>query len=304
MMHKEKEVVLITGANGLVARSLAQNLHEKYEVRFLTRKPVSRNEFHWNVEKGEMDACALKGVTHIIHLAGAGVGDKRWSKKRKEEILASRVNSTRLLLETLKREGISIVSFIAASAVGYYGTIPSEGGVDESSSPGANFLSHVCLEWERASLDYSGLGLFQKHIILRLGVVLSRQGGALPKMLTPIKYHLGAILGWGSQFMPWIHIADLCAVIAAAVEGRLKSGTYNAVAPEHVSNEEFTRLLAAVYGKRIFLPPIPGWFVKLLYGEASLLLLEGVPVSSQKLRDAGYSFQFPELRAALLDLKA
>ncbi len=302
-MDIEKEIILITGANGLVAKELANFIGEKYEIRFLTRKKVSPDDFLWDIENNYIDIRALQNVKHIVHLAGAGIADKRWSKKRKEEIFTSRINSTKLLLETLKAEKIKIKSFISASAVGYYGNISSDKILNENSPRGNDFISYVCEKWEKTSDDFSDLDIFQKRIILRFGVIFSKKGGALQKMLAPIKLNAGAILGNGKQFIPWIHIKDLCAIINFAIEGNLKSGIYNAVAPEHVTNKEITKLIAFIYQKNLILPNIPSWLLKGLFGEATSLLLEGSRISAQKLIDSGYSFQFPKVEAALLDLK-
>ncbi len=298
-----KEIVLITGANGLVAKALADCLSEKYEVRFLTRKKVKNNDFVWDINKGYIDEKALQGVNHIVHLAGAGIADKRWTDKRKKEIFDSRITSTKLLLNTLKNKNIKITSFISASAIGYYGTVSSNAIFDESSPKGDDFLSDVCYEWEQVSKDFSDTCIFQKRIILRFGIILAKEGGALQKMLEPIKRNVGAVLGKGNQFMPWIHIDDLCDIITFAIGGELEDGVYNTVAPEHVANKDFTRLLASIYHKKIWLPNVPSWVIRLLFGKSSILLLEGTRVSSEKLMKSGYHFKFPTLKSALLDLK-
>ncbi len=302
-MSKEKEIILITGANGLVAKSLKNHLQEKYEVRFLSRKKVNNNDFIWNIKKNYIDEKALVNVKHIINLAGAGIANKRWSEKRKKEIFDSRINSTKLLLNTIKEKNIKVKSFISASAIGYYGATTSDAIFDESSPNGKDFLSFVCSEWEKASKNFSNSNIFEKRIILRLGVVLSNNGGALKKMIKPIKLNIGAVLGKGNQFMPWIHIDDLCSIISFAIEGKLKNEIYNAVAPEHTTNKDITHLLASLYGKKILFPNIPGWFIKILFGGASVLLLKGTRVSSEKLISEGYSFKFPTLKSALLNLK-
>ncbi len=298
-----KEIVLITGANGLVAKRLQIHLQKEYEVRFLTRKKVNKNDFIWDISKKKIDKNALIGVKHIVHLAGAGVADKRWTKKRKKEILESRVNSTILLLNALKENNIKVENFISASAIGYYGTKTSSDIFDENSPKGNDFLSDVCADWERSSYDFLESGVYQRRIILRLGVVLAKNGGALQKMIKPIKLNIGAVLGSGKQFMPWVHIDDLCGIIDFAIKGKLESTVYNVVAPEHITNKIITKQLAEVYNKKLFLPNIPSWVLKMLFGQSSVLLLEGTKVSSEKITKAGYSFQFPTLKSALLNLK-
>ncbi len=302
-MNQEKETVLITGANGLVAKALSQYLTPQYEVRFLTRKKTKPNEFVWDINKAYIEEGALDKVNHIVHLSGAGIADKRWTKKRKKAIFNSRVHSTKLLLETLKAKNIKVNTFISASAIGYYGAITGDDIFKESSPKGNDFLSFVCSEWEQTSADFAQSEVFEKRVILRLGVVLSKYGGALPKMLQPILWNIGAVLGSGHQFMPWIHIDDLCSVITYAIEGKLKSDTYNATAPQHTTNKEITELLASVHQKKIRLPNIPTWVIKVVFGGASILLLKGSRVSSEKLIQSGYSFKFPNLKDALINLK-
>lgn len=302
-MNKEKEVVLITGANGLVAKKLAEMLETDFTIKFLTRKPVCENEFEWNIEKQFIDLNAIKNVNHIVHLAGAGIADKRWSKKRKKEIIDSRVKSSDLIFKSLLANNSKITSFISASAIGYYGTINSEKTFDESSPKGNDFLSSVCFKWEQVLQKYAKHDVCKKNIILRIGVVLSNKGGALTKIIKPIRLNFGAVLGSGNQYMPWIHINDLCNLIKFAIEQKNINGIYNATAPEHTTNKKITQLLALIYKKRIWLPNIPNWFVKLIFGESSILLLNGSKVSSKKIIDSGFVFKFPKLKSALLNLK-
>ncbi len=302
-MSQKKETVLITGANGLVARRLKDVLQDAYAVRFLTRKVSAPNTFEWDVKSGKVDLKAFENVDYIIHLAGAGIADKRWTKQRKQEILESRVDTLSLILKTLKEHRIKIKALISASAIGYYGAVSSDVIFNESSPSGNDFLSFVCKKWEHIALQFSNQSVSDRSVIFRFGVVLSNRGGAFPKMLTPIKLNVGAALGNGQQYMPWIHIEDLCNLIKYSLEKTSMNGIYNAVAPEHINNQEFTKQVASAYRKKIYLPNIPEFVVKLMFGRASVLLLKGSRVSAQKVLDTGFLFKYPKLLSALSNLK-
>lgn len=298
----KKEVVLISGARGLVAKSLTNTLSENYEIRLLTRKKANANEFEWNLEKQQIDVKALENVDHIIHLAGAGIVDKRWTKKRKLEIKDSRVATAQLILEALIKSNIKITSFISASAVGYYGTNTSDKVFTENDKVGNDFLSSVCYEWEQAAAKFTEMNVSDRTVILRMGMVLSKEGGALKKMIKPIKYGVGACLGKGNQYMPWIHIIDLCHAIKFIVRKRSVNGVFNIIAPHHVTNTEFIKILAQTMNKPLFLPNIPSWLVRIFFGEIAVLLLKGSRVSAKKIEDLGFNFEFSNLKSALSNL--
>lgn len=297
-----KEVVLITGANGMVAKNLPKVLQDDFQIRFLTRKKTNENEYEWDVENNEIDIDVFKNVSHIIHLAGSGIADKRWTRKRKDIILSSRIDSAKLILKTLKNHQIKITSFVSASAIGYYGTETSRTIYEENMRKGKDFLSDVCYEWENVAEQFGCENVSKRIIIFRIGIVLSKSGGALKKMMLPIKYYMGAVLGKGNQYMPWIHVDDLSYMIKYALKNRELQGIYNAVSPEHITNKEFTLTLAKKMRRPIFFPSIPSFIIKLIFGHSSILLLEGSRVSSKKIGKKGFKFKYHNLKNALQNL--
>jgi uncharacterized protein (TIGR01777 family) len=296
-----KEVILITGANGMVAKHLSNHL-ENYELKFLTRRKRKKNEYEWNVKTGYIDKNALQNVNHIIHLAGAGIADKKWNKTRKKSIYSSRVKSAELILNTLIENKIKITSFISASAIGYYGTETLKNIFVESSKKGSDFLSDVCYDWEHIAFNFKKKNISNRTVILRFGIILDKNDGALKKMKTPMKYYLGAILGKGDQYMPWIHIKDLVSMIKFVLINSELKGIYNAVSPEHITNKEFTLTLAKHMKRLILLPNIPSFIIKLMFGDSSILLLKGSRVSSEKIIKKGFKFKYNNLKYALQNL--
>ena len=298
----KKEVILITGANGMVAKNLSSLLSDAYHLRFLTRKKVKNNDYLWDLKTGYIDAEVFKNIDHIIHLAGAGIVEKRWTKSRKKTILSSRVNTARLILHYLQKYQINITSFISASAIGYYGTQTTDIVYTEKSKRGTDFLSDICFEWEKVAKQFKASKVSEREVIFRVGIILSKNGGVLKKMIPPVKLSLGSLLSSGNQYMPWIHIDDLCSMIKYSIENCKISGTFNAVSPEHITNKDFTIALAKYYNKSIFLPNIPSWIIKLMFGESSILLLKGSRVSSKKIMDKGFKFKHLNLKNALQTL--
>lgn len=294
-----KETVLITGGKGMVAKHLSKLLEKDYEIRFLTRNPKNQNDYEWNIETGFIDAKALKDANHIIHLAGAGIADKPWSKKRKELIYSSRIKSAELIKTTLENNGIKINTFISASAIGFYGTETTETIFTEEIPNGNDFLSNVCFEWENAAKSFEINNLANRVSIIRIGVVLSNDGGALTKIIQPIKYGLGAALGNGNQWMPWIHITDLSRMFKLILENNTINGVYNGVAPEHITNKELTKKIAKFLSKKIILPNIPAAVVRLIFGKRAMILLEGSRVSCDKIINTGFTYKFNTIDEAL-----
>jgi len=297
-----KEIVLITGANGLIAKELSKRLEKEYTVRFLTRKKQHANEFEWNVNAGTIDGTALENVSHIIHLAGAGVAEKRWTEDRKKEIISSRVGSAGLLLKTLQKKNQKLKSFVSASGINYYGTETTEKIFTEKDGPGHDFLSKVTIVWEQSADEFKNQRVAERVVKLRTGVVLSEKEGALKKMLPTIKAGIGSPLGTGKQYMPWIHIQDICSMYEFALKNSELDGAFNAVAPEHATNKDLTVQAAEVLKKPLFMPNVPAFVLKLLFGELSVAVLEGSRASSGKIQHAGFQFKFPDLKEALKDL--
>lgn len=297
-----KPKVLITGGTGLVGGRLSDLLSQKgYEVSHLSRNPKGNEKyttFRWEVTNKHIDEEALQ-VDHIIHLAGAGVADSRWSKERKQEIYNSRIDSTNLLFEKIKSKNIPLTSFICASAIGYYGLDTGDQLLDEEKSPGHDFLAEVVKDWEKAANQFESLDVEVSKV--RIGVVLAEKGGALPKIMAPIQKYVGAPLGSGQQYMSWIHIEDLCQIFSWILDGEEK-GTFNAVAPNPLTNAAITRAIAKELKKPLILPPVPSFVLKLMLGEMSGIVLGGNNVSSKKLVDLGFKFQFVKATDAISDL--
>lgn len=296
------ETILITGAGGMVAKQLIPLLTEKgYQVKTLsTRKDTG--SFYWNIQTGEIDSKALDDVDHIIHLAGAGIGDKRWTAKRKAEILDSRIKSTNLLYSKIQEENIQLKTFISASAIGYYGTVTTDKIFSEEDSPGKDFIGDVCVKWEQSAEQFEKSEA--RIVKLRIGVVLAGTGGVLFKLKGLIKSGVGAALGSGKQYMPWIHIDDLCGMIIHSIQNEKLKGSYNAVTSQHITNKEFTKAFAASLNKKIWLPNVPGFVLKLRFGKMADILLKGSRVSSEKIEATGFEFRYQSLEEALEDIKA
>lgn len=297
-----KEVVLITGASGMIAKELAKKIGKEYEIRFLTRKKKHDYDYEWDIRKGSMDESALDHVSHIIHLAGANISEKRWTTERKRELISSRVDSAELLRTTLRKKNIKLKSFISASGINFYGTETSEKIYTETDPRGNDFLSEVVVLWEKAADEFKEQNLAERVVKIRTAVVLSEKDGALKKMVPPIQYYIGSPLGSGKQYMPWIHIEDICSIYEFALKNPTTEGAYNAVSPQHATNRDLTEKIAKVLEKPLFMPNVPGFVLKLIFGELATAILEGARASSKKIQDAGFHFQFPDLTEALKDL--
>lgn len=296
------ETILITGGSGTIGMQLSDQLTAiGYSVRHLSRS-VKGNEkyltFKWDLTSNYVDPAALEHVDHIIHLAGENVGDGRWTTARKKRILSSRVDTANLILKSLK--GKRLKSFISASGISYYGSKTTPSIYKESDELGHDFLAEVSVSWENAAARFKSVT--DRVVALRTGVVLSKEGGALSKMATPIKWGIGSPLGSGIQYIPWLHLDDICGMYCKAVQDENVSGVYNAVASEHVTNKGFTKQIAAVLSKRLWAPKVPAFLLRLLFGEMSIIILEGSRIDNQKIKDAGYVFKFDQLTDALKDI--
>ncbi|MBI39492.1 MAG: TIGR01777 family protein [Leptospiraceae bacterium] len=302
------KIAVVTGVSGLVGSALAKLLIESgYQVRGLSRNakklPSSIQGFHWDPDNGELDASCLEGATTLIHLAGENIADGRWTEKRKNEIIDSRTRSCTLLanaVKDLKQRGVSTVeSAILASAIGYYGNRGDE-WLSEDSPPGEGFLSETTLEWERAGDFPDGV----REVRLRIGVVLSREGGALAEMEKPLKLFAGAVPGSGKQYLSWIHFLDLARLIHFCAEKDNVEGIYNAVSPDPRTMDSFMKALGKAVRRPVYLPNVPGFALKLMLGEMSEMILGGSRVSSQKIQDRGFQFKYSDLDLALENLYA
>lgn len=284
--------ILITGGTGLVGKELTALLLEHgYNVAVLSRNLKNDPKvkyFVWDYENDYIDDDAIKFADIIIHLAGENISEKRWSDKQRKKIIDSRVKTTLLLKNALERNNKKLSAFISASAIGYYGTFTSEKIFKEDSEPGSDFLADVVVRWEK-SVD-SLLQFSQRIVKYRIGVVLSKKGGALPKIYNIVKTGLGSALGSGKQYMPWISLKDLTRAFLFSVENEL-NGVYNIVSTEHYTNYDFTKHIATFLSKPFFAPKTPSVALKLLYGEMASLLLEGSRISSEKIISSGFVFK-------------
>lgn len=288
--------IIITGGTGLVGTKLTELLlQNKHEVVILSRNPQNEYEFKWDISKGFIDKNALKNIDYIIHLAGAGIADKRWTDERKKIIIDSRVKTVNLLYEKVKEQNIQLKGFISASGIGYYGAVTSDHIFTETDLVGNDFLGEVCQKWEDAAHQFETLNV--PVTILRTGVVLSKNGGALEKMKTPIVTPLGS----GKQYMPWIHIDDLCRMYVYAIETNT-SGIFNAVAPNHQTSASFSKALAKNIKRPYIGLGVPEFILKMLFGNMANILLKGSRVSAKKIEKNGYSFRFKTLQEALHNL--
>ncbi len=289
--------ILITGGTGLVGKHLSKELKAKgYEVAILSRNPKQENEYKWDISNDYIDEKALKNTSYIIHLAGAGIVEKRWTNKRKKILINSRVDSANLLFKKTKEFNIPLKGFISASGIGYYGGITSNIIFTETDAPKNDFISKICVAWENAAEQFESINI--PVTILRTGVVLSKKGGALKKMNTPLFL---SILGTGKQFMPWIHIEDLSNLFIKAIEDNNFKGIFNTVAPNEDTNSSFTKALAKVLKKLVLPIHAPSFVLKLILGELAIILLKGSRVSSKKITKQ-YQFKFNNLTDALKDI--
>lgn len=301
--------VLITGGTGLVGTALTKALLKKgYKVIILTRNSSKKlpaqgiNYANWNVEKQYIDIKALQQADHIVHLAGAGVVEKSWTDKYKKEIVASRTESSQLIIDTLKNNSNSVQSVISMSAIGWYG--PDKEPVipfSESDPADGHFLGETCRLWEESIEPVAALG--KRLVKLRTGIVLSNEGGALAEFKKPIRFGTAAILADGKQIVSWIHIDDLCRLIIYAIENENLRGSYNAVAPEPVSNKTLTLTLAKIMKGKFFIPfHVPAFVLQIMMGQRSTEVLKSATVSCKKILDTGFTFSYKNIEAALKDL--
>lgn len=293
--------VLITGGSGLIGKYLtATLLEEGYKVSHLSRSEKSAGSvrsFVWNPEKRIIDKRAIEGVDFLIHLAGENIGKKRWTLKQKESITKSRSDSARFLHEVIGENGLKLKAFISASATGIYGLETSEKIFIENDTPSADFLGIVCRLWEEAADLFNSSGI--RTVKIRTAVVIEKNDSALSKLMEPSRFGFLVQTGNGRQYMPWIHIKDLCNIYLKAIKDTGMSGAYNAVAPQHVTHRDFMNILAKVTKLPLLPVPIPGIILRSVLGEMSDVILKGSRVSSDKLLNSGFIFLYPALKEAL-----
>ena len=258
----------------------------------------------WDISKQTIDKEAIAKADYIIHLAGAGVADMRWSKKRKQEIVDSRVKSGELLDKTLRENANNVKAVVSISGIGWYGpdpAIPNPDPFTEEDPASDDFLADTCKQWEAAIAPVTKQG--KRLVILRTGIVLSKEGGALKEFEKPLKFGVATILGNGRQVISWIHIDDLTRLFITAIENENINGVYNAVSSNPISNKEFMMKLGTIKRGKFFIPiPVPSFALKIVLGEMSVEVLKSATVSCAKLHYAGFNFLYPGVDEALKDL--
>jgi len=287
----------------MIGKPLTSFLMEAgYEVVHISRTPGDNDlvkTFAWDLANGTIDSAAVKGVDAIVHLAGAGIADAAWTEERKQEIIDSRVKSAALLLNACKKEGVRLKKFISASAIGWYPSTISNDVYGEEQPASDSFLGKTCQAWENAADEFNDVA--DRVVKLRIGLVLARDQGALKQIAQPVRLFVGAGLGTGVQAMSWIHIKDVCRMFQHSIENNL-DGVYNAVGPDTITNEEFMQILADVMERPIMLPNIPEFVIRMMFGQKADLVLKGVKLSSNKILETGFEFDYPTLNSALLHI--
>jgi uncharacterized protein (TIGR01777 family) len=305
-------VVLISGGTGPIGRALTKHLTDKgFEVIILTRKQnqISENRLlsiaNWNIDEQKIDSGAIIKADYIIHLAGAGVMEKRWSEKYKKEIVESRTKSSELLIKGLQENENHVKAIISASAIGWYGRdakpLVHKDGFIETDAADKNFLGETCRLWEESIESVTKLN--KRLVKLRTGIVLSNDGGAFAEFKRSLRFGIAAILGNGKQMISWIHIDDLCRMYTYTIENEDISGSYNAVAPDPVNNTNLILKLAKRLRGYFYIPVhVPQFILKLFLGERSIEILKSATVSNEKIKEKGFTFLYPSIDAALKEL--
>lgn len=305
--------ILITGGTGMIGTRLTEMLADRgYDVIILTRDTTKHHPSpgvsyaNWDIDAQAIDRDAIGKADHIIHLAGAGVADKRWSQARKQEILRSRTESSALIVKALKEYPNKVQSVISSSAIGWYGPDTASSlkeGFTEDAPADTAFLGETCHQWEASIEPVTGLGI--RLVKLRTGIVLSSRGGALVEFRKPVMGGVAAILGNGNQVVSWIHVEDLCSMFLFAVENHSLAGAYNAVAPNPVTNKTLTLTIAQKLRGRFYIPVyVPAFVLKIVLGEMSIEVLKSAHVSARKIQQAGFDFSYPVIDKALDHLLA
>lgn len=291
--------VLITGGTGLIGQALRQALvAEGHRVSILSR---SGGDFTWDVKTGYFQPEALVGVDAVVHLAGAGIAEKRWTVARKKELIGSRVDSSALLIHALTTIPNQVQVVVSASAIGYYGADSGELNCEETSLAGSDFLAECTQAWEKSVAGVEALGI--RLVKFRIGLVLSAKGGIFPVLCRPIRYLVGAVLGSGKQWQSWIHVNDLVGMFLLGLRDESLKGVFNAVSPGAIRHREMTQKIARAMHRPLLMPPVPGFLLRLALGEMACLVLGGNLVSAEKIQKEGkFTFTYTRLEDALKEL--
>jgi uncharacterized protein len=301
--------ILITGGSGMIGTRLSEILLQRgYSVSHLVRKQANAKKqnpsiktYHWDIEKGIIDEKALLEADYVVHLAGAGIADENWSEARKKEIIDSRTKSIDLITNTLKTIPHHIKAFISASGIGFYGADTGDEHISEQHTAGMDFVADCCIQWEAAADKIQELDI--RTVKLRTGIVLSDKGGALPKLTQPVRWGVGAALGTGKQWQSWIHVDDLCELYIKTLTDERMTGFYNAVAPNPVTNYELTKLSAEVLNRPFWMPNVPAFTLKMVFGEMAIIVLGGNYILNKRIQlETDFQYKFTEVKAALADL--
>jgi hypothetical protein len=303
------KTIIIAGGSGLVGTHLARHLLQReYEVVILSRNPERLKAAEpgiryakWDVERKQIDADVFSKAHAVVNLAGAGVVAKPWTEAYRKEIVESRVSSGQTIVQALQSIPNNIETVVSASAIGFYGADQPGHIFTEADIPDENFLGEACRQWEASVDGVEAAG--KRLVVLRIGIVLAPNGGALAEFVKPLRFRVAAVLGNGQQMISWVHIDDLCRMMIFAIENSRLSGVYNAVAPMPVTNAQLTHALAkAMYGKAYIAMPVPSFVLKIMMGERSIEVLKSTTVSSAKLAAAGFPFRYPGVDSAMQNL--
>lgn len=299
-----KKNVLITGGTGFIGKYLTRLLIANgYSVSIFSRSLKQNADdisyFRWDIANHFIEEEAILKADYIIHLAGEGIADQRWTAKRKEAIVQSREKSIQLIYDVLKKHNKKLDAFVSASGVGIYGAVNGSEICTENTLAVNDFLGSTCQKWEAAADTIASLGI--RTVKIRTGLVLGKDEGFLKKLIPIFKMKLGAALGSGKQYMPWIHIDDLCSIYLEAIKNDEMTGAYNAAINDNTNNEIFSKTLAKIYGYSLWLPNVPAFLIQMVLGEMALIVLKGRRVSSDKIEKTGFQFRFNTLELALED---
>jgi len=296
--------VLLTGGTGFIGKHLTDVLIEAgFSVSILSRSDKEDTPrvtyYKWDPKKNYIDKNAILNADYIIHLAGEGIVEKRWTKRRKRAIVESRVSPVEMIYSILEKNNKKLDAFVSASGIGVYGAVSSHKIFTENTPPADDFLGTTCQKWESATDKIGSLGI--RTVKIRTGIVLGKNEGFLKKMIPTFKSGFGAVLGSGKQYLPWIHIEDLCLIYLKSIEDTKLEGAYNACVTDNTTNARFSKTLAKLYDYSIWLPKVPPFFLKILLGEMSIAVLTGTRVSSEKIQETGFKFQFTDLEKTLIN---
>ncbi|WP_278020594.1 TIGR01777 family oxidoreductase [Flavobacterium ginsengisoli] len=296
--------VLLTGGTGFIGKYLTDVLIEAgFSVSVLSRsdkKDSARITYYkWDIKKNYIDKNAILNADYIIHLAGEGIVEKRWTKRRKKAIIESRVRPVEMIYSVLEMNNKKLEAFISASGIGIYGAVTSHKICTENTPPADDFLGITCQKWESAADKISSLNI--RTVKIRTGIVLGKNEGFLKKMIPTFKSGFGAVLGSGKQYLPWIHVEDLCQIYLKSIEDNQLEGAYNACITDNTTNARFSKTMAKLYDYSIWSPKVPPFVLKILLGQMSVAVLTGQRVSSEKIQKTGFEFQFTDLEKTLIN---